>query len=102
MTLRRFICISFFLYAAISLTLAGQTQGSNDSFTIAGRVINSVTGEPVKRALVVATGFNSGGRARRFEGVPTSPVVRQMLTDATGGFRFVDLPGGTYQMSTNK
>jgi hypothetical protein len=59
------------------------TEGSQSKYSLTGTVVNSVTGEPIRRALVeVSTGPN--------------PLA---LTDGNGQFEFHDLPPG--QMSIN-
>jgi hypothetical protein len=65
-------------------TAWGQPQGGE--FTIAGTVVNSVTGEPVKRALVVVDGKHE----------------KSLLSDASGAFRVSGLAGGGYGVFVTK
>lgn len=69
---------------------------SAQTFVLAGRVVNSATGAPVKRALVSAMCFNI-----KLEN-PVPPVQRQMLTDAAGAFRFADLGVGNCNLNATK
>jgi len=63
-----------------------QTAGPESTYTISGTVLNSASGQPLRRALVqVATGGN--------------PAT---LTDGEGHFEFHDLPGGRVTISATK
>ncbi len=82
------------LFLAAALALFGQE--SRESYVLAGRVVNSVTGEPVKRALVVLLQVGLALRT----GQP--PSQQRALTDAAGLFRFAALPEGRYQIAASK
>ena len=62
--------------------------------SLGGTVINSVTGEPVKRALVQIFG------QRGVE--PTQPFTASAFTDSEGAFRFTGLTAGAYSISARK
>ena len=69
------------------------------SLTFAGTVTNSVTGEPLPRALVTLNGY-----IMPTPGAPVTqrsirePINRTVLTDASGGFRFVGLADASYNI----
>ncbi len=77
--------LALVLGAIAALSLAAQT-GSEGS--IAGRVLNSVTGAPVRKALVR---LNPEGDAPLMAGE----------TDADGRFQFTGLPAGKYWLSAH-
>jgi hypothetical protein len=69
--------------------------------TLSGVVVNSATGEPVKRASVQVMRISR--EYFRGAGQPAQlPVVRTTLTDATGAFRFDALPAGEYSCMPRK
>ncbi len=72
----------FILFA---LPLVSQEQ----SYSISGVVVNSITGEPLKEALVQVGSHK--GRA-----------LEPALTDASGAFRFAQLASGTYSITATK
>ena len=57
--------------------------------TISGRVIDEVTGQPVRRAVLSLAGTDRGARYA-------------MVTGETGAFSFTNLPDGRFGMSANK
>jgi hypothetical protein len=59
--------------------------------------VNSVNGEPVKRALITLLQF---GKAE--VDVPRAPLSRQVMADAAGAFQFTGLPAGTYSIGAAK
>jgi len=66
----------------------GATAPPGSAYTVSGFVVNSVTGEPIRRALVqLATP------------TVTSPAV---LTDSEGGFQFPDLPESDVALTARK
>lgn len=70
---------------------AASGAGQEQQFCVAGKVVNSVTGEPVRRALVRVNGFGRSDEA-----------VNRAALSADGSFRFCGLPGGTYNLSASK
>ncbi len=81
------------LCASVLLGLAAFAQAAPPSgadtgtrYTLSGTVVNSVTGEPIRRALVQI--FMAGQQA--------------VLTDASGHFEFNDLPPGQTAVSVRK
>jgi hypothetical protein len=59
-------------------------------YSIAGRVVNATTGEPVRRATVGAMGEDDGG------------IVQSAQTDAEGRFALNHLPAGKYPLSASR
>src|SRR5690348_11667969 len=93
----RFLWVLFPIYLSISLPIDAQVANSSESFTIAGHVMNMVTGQPIQRALVVAQG------SPHFEQREVHlPIPLQVLTDAAGNFRFQNVRAGTYQITVRK
>ena len=92
--LYRLFLLLFLLLLACSLAVAQVPRGSDNSsdasvegkYVLTGTVVNSVTGEPIPRALVQV---NAG-------------VARSMLTDFSGSFRFEGLQQGSFSISSRK
>ena len=59
---------------------------SRDGFVLSGTVVNSVTGEPISRALVRASG----------------PAMRTAFSDSEGHFQFEGLPAGHVMLTAQK
>jgi hypothetical protein len=74
---------SGFLYAQTTPVVAGP-------YSIAGRVVNATTGEPVRRATVAALGEDDGG------------IVQSTQTDAEGRFALNHLAAGKYPLSASR
>jgi hypothetical protein len=63
-----------------------------EGFALAGRVTNSLTGQPVQRAQVAIRAFP-----------PDAPFIsRHGLTDPAGAFRFTGLPAAEYEITLRK
>lgn len=83
---------------------AGLALAQRADFSISGTVVNSVTGEPVKGALVVLSGFLDAplvveaGIARRSH----DPINKMAFTGPSGEFRFEGLTGGVYTPVASK
>jgi len=60
------------------------------SFTIAGTVVNSVTGAPLPQARVAITNTRKAGRAE------------QLITSENGHFEFLNLPAGKFSLQGSK
>ena len=67
-------------------TFGAQVEQSDAAYPIRGTVVNSVTGEPIRAALV-----------RIF-----SNRQRSVLTGADGSFQFADVPAGTVNLTVQK
>ncbi len=81
----------------IGILLAASAPGQ-DTFHIAGTVVNSQTGQPVKGAVVTLRGrvqFEKGTK-------PQGPNLREALTDAGGRFSVDGLPSGGFTVSAEK
>jgi hypothetical protein len=93
--------------AVCSLAAVATGQQSSPQYSVAGVVVNSQTGETVKRAQVVLMYF--GGpelRAPRDRGgvvaSPGGPQVFTTFSDSAGFFRFSVVPGGNCFISADK
>jgi len=81
-----------FFWAWLFLCVLAAAQNRPDpskaaaSFTLTGTVVNSVTGEPIPRALVRLNGA----------------MERVVFSDAQGGFEFVGLPAGSADINAQK
>lgn len=73
------------LVCLLGTQLSGQA-GNEAKFSLTGSVINAVTGEPIRRALV------------QFQGAPP----RSCFTDGDGHFEIVGLPGGRFTVGAQK
>ena len=82
------------------LLLAGWCSAEQDSYTLAGVVVNAKTGEPVKRALVTAnwlvTRVRAGSESR------VEPASFSTFSDTEGAFRFAGLSSGEYLVRAQK
>ena len=67
----------------------GQAARWTGSASLAGMVLNDVTGAPVRRAVVAIW-------------TSDSPIRLSAVTDDAGRFRFTDLPDGRYSASVSK
>ena len=74
------------------------------TFTLAGHIVNSVTGAPVPRVLVWLWGLPQ--RAVKPEGNPEAPPppvqTHETLTDASGAFRFEEVAAGTWRLGAKR
>src|SRR5215472_15306131 len=88
--LRRRLLAGYLLLAA--MTLFAQIDESDSSassgYTVSGIVVNSVTGDPVRRALVQITNL-AGGPSSSF-------------TDSEGKFQFTHVPGADVELVARK
>jgi len=88
------------------LLLTGCCSAQQGEYVLAGSVVNSRTGEPLKRALVTAIRLDSleepadASASRPLRGVRRSSIAT--LTDASGAFHFTGVAGGTYGLSVVK
>src|SRR5947209_1294500 len=83
------VCIAPVVCLIFSLPTAAQ-EGQGAPSTISGRVLNSLTGEPVARALVKWSPVESGRSGKR------NDVRGQVLTDVSGSFETPQLAAGAY------
>jgi hypothetical protein len=87
------------------LLLTGCCSAQQGEYVLAGSVVNSRTGDPVKRALVTAfrlptpADMGDGPVARP---TPAQPFSATAFTDVSGVFRFTGLASGTYNLSAQK
>lgn len=77
--------LSLFLYAALTGFSQPPSQ-SNARYTLRGSVVNSVTGEPIRKALVEVNG----------------PQAKGAFTGADGQYQLEDLPGGSYFVTVRR
>jgi protocatechuate 3,4-dioxygenase beta subunit len=83
----RFLLLCALFHAIVIAQLIAQPSGQG---VISGTVIDSTSGEPVKRAVVTAT----------WQGTPRSWAT--VRTDSSGRFVFEGLPPGKYDLRANK
>ncbi len=82
--------------ALMILPLSGMCQEAGKLGSVEGRVVNSVTGEGIRRADVTLRG-TGGGR-----GAGQEPVTLVAATDAEGQFRFQGVAEGNYFLMVQK
>ena len=91
--------------AASLFATAAAAQPAQGSFSLGGRVINTLTGEPVNRALVRIIRYPRvealAARGRR-DGTLASPTTHRTFTDTAGRFRFEALEEGPYSIWAEK
>jgi protocatechuate 3,4-dioxygenase beta subunit len=84
----------------VLLVAAGAAaQDARDSVSLAGVVVNSVTGEAVPRALVEIWNYPT---PKATGAPPPAPFHSSAFTDAAGTFRFDGLEKSTYTISARK
>jgi hypothetical protein len=85
-------CCAGLLTLAIGVSAQSDTPDApvptRSALTVAGVVVNSVTGEPIRRALVQVANLSVGSPA--------------MLTDTEGRFQFADLPEAEIALAVRK
>ena len=85
---------AFFLL--LPLALAAQNPQTPDTLcTISGTVVNALTAEPVRRALVTIRRIDSA------PGTNATRVTQAVSTDSTGGFTMTGIDAGTYRLSVD-
>jgi hypothetical protein len=86
-------------------------QQGNGQFSLSGIVTNSLTGEPIKKALVQLQQIGEDRPARPHEGAPKSaspasepsgPTSWTVLADSGGAFVFNGLEAGEYAIAAEK
>ena len=86
------------------LLLTGWCSAQQGEYVLAGTVVNSKTGEPVKRAVVLLdrAGPPAGDAARLRVDAPDTGAPARTATDASGAFRFGGLRTGDYLVVVQK
>jgi hypothetical protein len=74
-------------------------QSAEGDYSLSGTVLNSVTGELVKGALVILTGYPQIDAARGRQG---RPITKTATTGVGGEYLFGGLSAGTYTMAAQK
>ena len=81
-----------------SVLLIGQTSPDTpEKGLLAGKVLNSVTGEPVRKAQVALMNMSAAPKGKQ-----ESPGGGSALTDAAGGFEFTALASGNYALVASR
>jgi carboxypeptidase family protein len=80
------LCLFAPARAQLGSGLSAATSAPGDKYSLSGTVVDSVSGEPIRRALV-----------QIFIGDPTA-----VLTDSNGAFQFDDLPAGQTSIAARK
>lgn len=83
------------------MAFAVEVLAQSPQFSVAGTVVNSETGEPLKYALVQLTHFPSPGKAAD-DSKPFKPITKSAITDIAGAFRFDGLEPGAYNLNAQK
>lgn len=81
-----FLCLAASTRAQVSSALPGSSSGPGDKYSLTGTVVDSITGEPIRRALV-----------QIFVGDQLA-----VLTDSNGGFQFDGLPASQTGITARK
>lgn len=82
------------LFTVMLFAISGTAQRARDTFVLSGTVVNSVTGEPIARALVRASGqasrvaFTDGEGRFEFEGLPAGQII--LMAQKPGYFNQTD------------
>src|ERR1035437_6534406 len=84
---------SLLLLCSTRLLLAQTTPDKPEKGVLAGKVLNSVTGEPVRKAQVALMNMSAAPKGKQ-----ESPGGGSALTDAAGGFEFTALASGNYAL----
>ncbi|HUA85331.1 MAG TPA: carboxypeptidase-like regulatory domain-containing protein [Bryobacteraceae bacterium] len=90
---------AFQVFAVILLSAIAAAQ---DTYSISGSVVNSVTGEPVKNALVSARPVPSTDQLRSGNVPVMPPTPKTTFAGSAGEFEFTGLAAGSYQLSAQK
>lgn len=89
-TLAIWIATGFLLPCTLNAWSQAVPPSANHDFRIAGRIVNSSTGEPLARAMIAALAEQD------------SHVVASVLSDADGNFVLEHLPAGKYPLTASK
>jgi uncharacterized protein (DUF2141 family) len=81
----------FLAFLLLPLALGAQTPAG----TVSGTVVNAITSEPVRRALVTIRRIDSS------PGTTTVRVTSAVSTDSTGSFTITGIGPGTYRLSAS-
>ncbi|MGJ5818916.1 MSCRAMM family protein [Paludibaculum fermentans] len=94
----RFLFFRFILIGSVCANpfLFGQVS-SDEKYTLSGSVANSISSEPIQRALVTLRP-NPSERSREKNDLTS----RQVLTDQSGAFSFTSLNAGSYRVTAQK
>ena len=84
---------SLLLLCSNLLLFAQDTPSTPEKGVLAGKVLNSVTGEPMRKAHVALISM-----ADRPKGKQASPSPASTVTDAAGSFEFTALAPGSYRV----
>ncbi len=86
------------------LIVAAMAAHAQDQLSIGGSVVNSVTGEPIRNALVTLQGVPSMDQIRtgRANFDPGAMPRKTTFAGTAGEFEFTGLPKGSYQLSAQK
>src|ERR1039458_797282 len=88
---------SLLLLCSNLLLLAQTTPDKPEKGVLAGKVLNSVTGEPVRKAQVALMNMSAAPKGKQ-----ESPGGGSALTDAAGGFEFTALASGNYALVASR
>lgn len=94
--MRSYLAFTYLL--CTSFCIGTTAQPPDDRIQVAGRVINSVTGEAVSNALVIL----EGASIARYPENAQAPAPERVLTDASGAFSFSVLPGPSLSLRISR
>jgi hypothetical protein len=84
------ISVALALLAVLSAWAQGSSHSAETGFRIAGRIVNSLTGEPIPRATIAALAEQD------------NHTVGLVLSDADGRFSIEHLPAAKYPLTASK
>ncbi len=84
------LAVAFALAAVISASAQAPSHSADNGFRIAGRIVNSSTGEPIPRAAIAALAERD------------NHTLSSVLSDADGRFSMEHLPAGKYPLTASK
>ncbi|HYA16369.1 MAG TPA: carboxypeptidase-like regulatory domain-containing protein [Bryobacteraceae bacterium] len=84
---------------AILCLLASAVFAQEASLALAGRVVDSESGEPIPRAVVTLNGFPVVAQT---PGSPAQAITKTAVTDQSGVFSFSALPEARYSLNAQK
>src|ERR1039458_9516761 len=88
---------SVLLLCSNLLLLAQTAPDKPEKGLLEGKVLNSVTGEPVRKAQVALMNMSAAPKGKQ-----ESPGGGSALTDAAGGFEFTALASGNYALVASR
>src|SRR5215471_6296532 len=95
--------LALFVFPALLFCQPANQTPDKDKAAVEGHVLNSVTGEPLRKARLVLR-LNRTPQAaniRRQQPQTAPPQPNVATSDATGHFEFINVDPGEYQLATS-